>query len=376
MISNTEELEGEYGLTIPDNNSDDSQEGAYPTEVRIEKVQFSLSHLDTLVNKRKQLKLDPEFQREGNVWEPKKRRELVESILMGIPIPIIYLFETKEGAWQVVDGRQRITALLDFYHGKYALKDLKILKGEKYNNHKFNDLEVRDQARFEDYQLFCYVIQPPTSERIKYDIFDRVNRGGVQLNNQEMRNALYQGRSTQMLKELASYDSFLMATENGIDSSRMKDRYVILRLLSFFMLQENWFDDAKEAIEYKSDLEDFLAKAMIYINEQMSDEKLSILCSMFDVAMTSIEKIVGQDAFRFNPRSKENGMRRPINMLLFEALGYIFMSNQKDINRLQSVNYKNLKDEFEKSGFFSGKNDSELNVRNRYEFIKKSVENL
>lgn len=370
-----DKLEDEYGLDIPDSSTVDSQneDEDYPTEVRIEKAQFSLSHLDTLVNKRKQLKLDPDFQRGGGIWDYKKQRELVESILMGIPIPIIYLFETIDGTWQVVDGRQRITALLNYYSNIYALKDLKILKGDKYQNKKFKDLDVRIQARFEDYQIQCYIIQPPTSERIKYDIFDRVNRGGVRLNNQEMRNALYQGKSTDLLKSLANSDSFKEATENGIENSRMKDRYIILRLLSFFMLRENWFSDSSKTIEFK-DLDDFLAKAMTYINLQMPDEKIVLLCQLFDDAMKKIKKYIGHDAFRYNPRQGSKGVRRPINMLLFETLGYVFMASELHFWNLEGIDYGRLKDELENSGYFTGRNESEQSVRNRYDFINKKIE--
>lgn len=89
------------------------------------------------------------------------------------------------------------------------------------------------QGIFEDYQLSFYIIQPPTPERVKYDIFDRVNRGGTRLTNQEMRNALYKGRSTVMLRELAVSSEFLKATGRGISSRRMKDQYIILRSIAF-----------------------------------------------------------------------------------------------------------------------------------------------
>ena len=192
-------LEGESANSVEDVNE------VYPNaEVRVEKAQFSTIHLKRLVEERGELIIDPNFQR-NKVWTNKQAAELVESILMGIPIPTIYLFEMKNGKKQVVDGRQRITAILDFLNDELPLKDLKILK--QYNGNKFSELEPKMRGVFEDYQLSFYIIQPPTPERVKYDIFDRVNRGGTQLNSQEMRNALYIGTATKLISASRSASS-------------------------------------------------------------------------------------------------------------------------------------------------------------------------
>jgi hypothetical protein len=108
-MSDEELLENESGLEI---NGDDDSLSIYPNaEVRVEKVQYSVLHLKCLYENRKELILNPDFQRK-DVWKGKQRAELIESILMGIPIPIMYFFETADGRKQVVDGRQRITSSL------------------------------------------------------------------------------------------------------------------------------------------------------------------------------------------------------------------------------------------------------------------------
>ena len=154
-----------------------------------------------MVSERKRVILAPAFQR-FEVWTRRQKCELIESILMGIPLPAIYLLETKDGKRQVVDGRQRISTIISFMKDEFKLADLKILKD--YNGKTFSTLPPLMQGIFEDYQLYCYIIQPPTPERVKYDIFDRVNRGGTRLNSQEMRNALYQGPATDLLKSISS----------------------------------------------------------------------------------------------------------------------------------------------------------------------------
>lgn len=350
-------------------------ESVYPNaEVRVEKAQYSTMHLKRLVEERKELVIDPDFQR-NDVWSAKQSAELVESILMGIPIPTIYLFEMKDGTKQVVDGRQRISAILNFLNNKFSLKDLKILP--QCNGKTFSELDFKMQGIFEDYQLSFYIIQPPTPERVKYDIFDRVNRGGTRLTNQEMRNALYKGHSTVMLKDLAASSVFLNATGRGISSKRMKDQYVILRSIAFYLLkkkQHEVLEQNGEAIEYKSDIDDFLAKTMIFLNEKASKELLEDCKNTFYRAMDNCYNVLGRDAFRFD---SESGNRRPINMPLFEVLMYVFSDNKL----MEDVDYtkkevENFKRKFDHQQMFSGNVDSTTNLNDRYDLAEELIKQI
>lgn len=341
----------------------------YPNaEVRVEKAQYSISHLQKMVNIRQEVILNPEFQR-NNVWKPKQQCELVESVLMGIPIPMMYLFENKFGQKQVVDGKQRITALLEFLDNKLVLKNLTILS--YLNGKRFRDLDQKLQGVFEDYQLFFYIIQPPTSERVKYDIFDRVNRGGTKLNNQEMRNALYFGKATEMLKRLSSSKEFLEATDNGIAPKRMRDQYVILRTLAFYLLFEGRFMQLDEPIVYRSDIDDFLAKVMTFFNTEMPDDEMNQLENNFKKAMSTIYILLGKDAFRFNS-SKAANNRRPINMLFFEALSYVFMDRQNShIPPLES--FESFKKRCDEAECFKNSTDSMTTVRERHAMVEDFI---
>ena len=350
-------------------------ESVYPNaEVRVEKAQYSTMHLKRLVEERKELVIDPDFQR-NDVWSAKQSAELVESILMGIPIPTIYLFEMKDGTKQVVDGRQRISAILNFLNNKFCLKDLKILP--QCNGKTFSELDFKMQGIFEDYQLSFYIIQPPTPERVKYDIFDRVNRGGTRLTNQEMRNALYKGHSTVMLKDLAASSVFLNATGRGISSKRMKDQYVILRSIAFYLLkkkQHEVLEQNGDAIEYKSDIDDFLAKTMIFLNEKASKELLEDCKNTFYRAMDNCYNVLGRDAFRFD---SESGNRHPINMPLFEVLMYVFSDNKL----MEDVDYtkkevENFKRKFDHQQMFSGNVDSTTNLNDRYDLAEELIKQI
>lgn len=130
------------------------------------------------------------------------------------------------------------------------------------NGCAFTDLDLKLQGIFEDYQLFFYIIQPPTPERVKYDIFDRVNRGGTRLNNQEMRNALYRGNATTLIDDICESDEFKDATGGGVSPTRMRDRYIVLRAIAFYLLMTEQLQtaDLGKPIEYRSDIDDFWLK--------------------------------------------------------------------------------------------------------------------
>ncbi len=342
----------------------------YPNaEVRVEKAQYSIMHLHTLCLKRKELIIDPDFQR-YDVWKLRQKSELIESILMGIPIPLMYLFEDKNGKKQVVDGRQRISAILDFLEGKFKLTNLRIL--QQFNGFSFADLDLKQQGVIEDFQLLFYIIQPPTPERVKYDIFDRVNRGGTPLNKQEMRNALYRGRSTLMLDRLCSSLEFLKATGHSINKERMKDKYVVLRSMAFLMLHRGEFK-AVLSFQYRGDIDDFLARFMVYINDSAPEELIVRYEALFLQCMSISYDLLGENGFRFSG----NGIRRPINMPLFEALTYLFSFLPKEIDYTWAskllLDIESVKEEFDQSRYFSGNIDSTTSVFYRFDRMNNII---
>lgn len=373
MNSNTnnsipdDDIEGVHlEASIADSRCDES---IYPVaEVRIEKAQFSILHLYNLYTRRDELVIDPEYQR-FHVWKDTQSSELIESILMGIPIPIMYLFEDRYGKKQVVDGRQRITSVLSFLNNELKLKGLKILK--QFNNCKFSDLELKVQGTFEDYQLFFYIIQPPTPESIKYDIFDRVNRGGTQLNKQEMRNALYNGKATKLIKQISESEEFTNATGKGLSPQRMKDQYVVLRTLAFLLLKKSKLNTPD--FIYRSDIDDFLAKFMIYLNKEVDDYTIDKYKYLYLSSLRKCYTILGENAFRFDSKNR----MRPINMLLAEILIYLFSHDLHSIDeRILKSSIINLKIELDESGSITSNIDSSNNVDLRFKLIDNLLEEL
>ncbi|WP_298496535.1 DUF262 domain-containing protein [Helicobacter sp. UBA3407] len=356
--ADNEELEGESSL----NTESQDYEQIYPLEsIRIEKGRMSLFEIKRR-QERGDIQLDPEFQRE-KVWDSKQKSELIESILMGIPIPVFYFFEAKDTTIQVVDGRQRISTFIDFMNNKFKIGDLNIIKS--IAGKKFSELEPIQQRKIEDYQIETYTIQPPTPEQVKFNIFDRVNRGGTRLNNQEMRNALYQGESTKLIKELSELEIFKQATGDSIKTNHMKDRYMILRFIGFYLYRTKNLKD----IEYKGSIDGFLAEVMQFLNTTKDTYLIGEIEKDFKDSMDFAFNHYGEDIFRFDNPDGIN--RRPINMALFESLAYLFVLCKNSNKIPRKVSIKSLKKKFDNSGYFSSSIDSAPSVEYRFNKVEE-----
>ena len=362
-----------------DSEDENKVQCIYPaSKIKIDRVQFSIFELKRRYD-RGLICLDPDFQR-NFVWKQKQKSELIESVIMGIPLPLIYLAETMEGNLIIVDGRQRLTTFFHFMDNKFALNGLKILPD--LNGCRFSDFEEDKKKRkfatdIEDFQLVIQIIKYPTPDRVRFDIFDRVNRGGTPLNNQEMRNALYQGKSTRLLSSLAESEQFQNATGKSISPTHMKDRYIILRAVSFWMWREGKLKNSDgEEIKYRSDIEEFLGYAMEQLN-RASDQEIATIQEIFLEEMLVIYDILGEDAFRI---PTENKKRRPVSMILFESLFYFFRLIMKDSEGLDpSEITKAVQEIMEDSVFLEALTynvDSAVHVEERFRVVTQKYKEL
>ena len=320
--------------------------------------------------KKKLIKLDADFQRD-EVWNLKQKIELVESVLMGLPLPIFYFNRDKDGVLIVVDGRQRLGALFDFMNDKYALKDLKVLS--KDFEKKFSELDQIYQSKIEDYQLLAYEIMPETSESVLFNIFDRVNRGGTKLNKQEIRNALYQGKSTVLLKEFVNTDLFVTATGEGlVKDTRQKAHYLILRFISFYLFKTGCLKDYSGKPYVYKEIDGLLSTVMKYING-MKDNEFETLKTVIRAAFANCIKYTNSEIFRLN----QNGKRSPINMNVFETVMYImaFLPDNLESKKVMSK-IVDLKQSSEYIDNIGNHRDSELKVKQRFAMADKIIEEL
>jgi hypothetical protein len=227
-----------------------------PTLIR---VSSKVSTIDLLVSRlqKGEFNLAPDFQRKGGIWSLGAQGRLVESLLIRIPLPAFYIDASDDDKWVVVDGLQRLTTLKNFIVDKtLRLTDLEFLKA--LTGKKYDELPRNFQRRIDETQVTLYLIEPGTPQEVKFNIFKRINTGGLPLSAQEIRHALNQGQVTRFLKELAESREFLKATTNSIRDDRMGDKEFVLRFLAFSIVPYT---------EYRSkDFDSFLNDRMADIN--------------------------------------------------------------------------------------------------------------
>ena len=253
--------------------------------------------------RRGQYVMDPDFQRDF-VWDEAKQSKLIESVLMRIPLPVVYLAEDREGNMIVVDGLQRLSTFRAFVDGDLRLR---LNQQPDLNGKRFGDLAPRLQNRIEDCNLILYIIDADVQDRAKQDIFDRVN-SGVPLTPQQMRNALYMGSGTRFLRDEANTPLFLKATGGSLDQKRMRDREFVNRFCAFQLFSSD---------EYRGEMDQFLADTISAMN-RMEPATLSELATQFHAGLDNNFRVFGRHAFRKHKSGQEN--RSVINASLWDVM--------------------------------------------------------
>lgn len=286
--------------------------------------------IDSLHNKQKRgrLVLQPDFQRQY-VWDSTKASKLIESAILGIPLPIIYLSEEKDGKEYVIDGQQRLTSFFSYIDGSFP--DGKPFKLTGLNvctdlgGKKFSDLseELQDKIRY--YKIRAITFQKDSSETLKFEIFERLNTGSVQLNDQELRNCLYRGKLNLALKDMAADADFMYICGLKSPDKRMKDRELVLRFSAFFH---------KTYLNYKAPIRDFL-NAEASEKRDLSDKELQELRTAFKNSCQVIRSLLDKNAFKRFYKGKEgqpNGYWEPkkFNASLYDILMYSFAREDKN----------------------------------------------
>jgi len=214
---------------------------------------------------------------------------------------------TDNDKWLVIDGLQRLSTVARFVlRNDLRLRDLEYM-GEQLNGKTYNDLRRSLQRRIDETQVTVYKIDKGTPPEVRYNLFKRINTGGLPLSPQEIRHALYPGQANPYLTKLADSEEFRRATQNSIRDKRMGDRETILRFLAFSITPYT---------EYRTNLVAFLNEHTDKLNK-MSQEELDNREKHFLRAMRAAYDIFGDRAFR-KIYSKE-GRYSHISKPLFEA---------------------------------------------------------
>ncbi len=282
-----------------------------PKDIKIDVKQLALQNIiDRL--KYDEISFVTDYQREANLWKPAQQSLLIESILLNLPLPAFYFDITDNSKWEVVDGLQRLSAIKNFLFKGLKLEKVEYLK--EIQSHTFKELPRELQRRIREFNITTYLIGKDNPPEIKFNLFKRINTGGLVLTSQEIRHALNTGVAANYLKELAENTAFKNATYGKISSKRMLDRDFINRFLAFYLLQEN---------TYLEDMDAFLNTALRTLKNKTADE-IAKISADFERSMNTASAIFGEYAFR-KRYSLENKLRKfPINKALFEVLSVSF----------------------------------------------------
>lgn len=249
-----------------------------------------------------------EYQREEDLWNSVKQSRLIESALLGLRLPAFYFEEVSKKKWKIIDGLQRCCAIRNYcVNESFALCDLEFLN---FNGLKYSELSFDLRRDIRMLPITVNVLSKGTPDKVKYILFQRLNTGGTVLEPQEIRNAVFQGKAIELVKEMAHNDLFKKATGYKIPTKRMLDQDFVTRFMAFYLLgYEN----------YKPDLDNFMNTCLEKIKEgEISDDTIATMKEDFSKSMILAEKIFGDDAFR--KRESESDNKRPINKAYFEVI--------------------------------------------------------
>lgn len=295
-----------------------------PTKIDIIAKPMTISSLEGRLDN-DELDLTPDFQRQANVWDVKRKARLIESILLKIPLPSFYFSEDLNGGYAVVDGLQRLCAVFHFKNvallnsstgAKLAplrLKGLQYLK--ELEGKTYADLDRKFQRRIAELEITANIIRANTPSAVKFNVFARLNQGGMPLNAQEIRNAIFPGEWRNELRRLAESKKFIKATDGKVQKSRQQDMELVLRFIALWQLGDPYRRPGNQT------LDEFLNATVEQTLSRWSADQWRLAGEAFHHAIDAACQVRGKHAFR-----KSAGMqqRKPINRGLFEAELVVF----------------------------------------------------
>lgn len=253
----------------------------------------------------KHLILRPDFQR-TSVWDNTKKSRLVESLLLNLPVPPCFLAEDEDGTRVVVDGQQRLDSIDDFYHGRYALVGLQVLKD--LNGKKWAELPPKLDRKILQRVIRTLVISHHSNPGIRFEIFERLNSGGEPLTEQEIRNATLRGEFNRLLNQIANGADFLAAVRTRKPDPRLRHHELVLR---FFAVRAALKD-------YRPPLKMILSEYMRE-NREPGAEAVRRLKELFLTALENSRTVFGDDLFRrYREKDGESGFETAVSKAVFE----------------------------------------------------------
>lgn len=299
--------------------------------------------LDSKQNGKDKYILNPEYQRRKR-WTNKQKSLLIESFIINVPIPPIFLYEVEYAVYEVMDGLQRLTAIYDFYTEKFALENLEYWK--ELNGRKYSQLPNNVRAGIDRRYLSSVILLEETAknkeeaENLKQIVFERLNSGGEKLTPQETRNALYNGRFNQICVKLAENELFRkmwnLPLENEVENlllkseEEIKDTNFSLNDLKSYRRMDDVelvlrFFAYRHVDKLSSPVEKFLDVFLKNANK-FPEETISNLQILFLETVKLIYDILGEKAFTLPKKEDSQDYRAPTKTI-YDSIMQSFASN-------------------------------------------------
>lgn len=245
----------------------------------------------------------PEYQREF-VWDINRQSRFIESLMIGLPIPYIFLAETAKGRYEIVDGSQRIRTLAAYLNNELEIKGLE--KIPNLNGLKFSDLDISRQRKIKNISLKMIVLSERTSDETKNDIFERINRGSDLLKDMEYRKGIYTGKFNDFLHSLSLDLLYIKLTPIAKWLANRQEREELL--LRFFAFSE-WYPKFSDSKGISKQLDDYMKNTNSIFDDSIKNEMMR----KYSITMSFVEK---NYPFGFAKNSISKQVARPY----FEAL--------------------------------------------------------
>ena len=272
-------------------------------EMRWEKEDMRIRELWHSIDDR-QIVLDPDFQR-NYVWDVTRASRYIESILLGLPTPPVFLAEETDGSLTVIDGHQRLETLFRYMqpllsgpskavgreHHLYSARSPLVLRSVKImselNGKDVTALTEEDRSKLWDSRLTVIRLPRAAHPDMKYELFARLNQGSMSLNSQELRNCLYRGGYNNLIARLGEDRTFLKLWNKNTSDKRMRHRELVLRFFALLHRRDR----------YRPPFREFLNAEMVE-NRDLSLEDQRHYRSELEVAMRWVERVFGMEVFR------------------------------------------------------------------------------
>lgn len=308
-----------------------------------------------------EIEVPPEYQRQF-IWDERRESQLIESVLLGIPVPSLFMATNSDSTWEIVDGVQRLgtlahflghPTLLDKVNRASALEIEGLEKLSALNGTSHRDLPKSVQLMFSTRPMRVTVLNDKSDQNVRFDLFERLNTGGISLTNQEIRNCVFRGSFNDDLKRLATEQSF--AATINLKPGEAKNGTAEEHVLRFFAFLERYKD-------FDHSVKDFLNN---YMQDQAHNKISAPLEKLFKKTFATLNKNLPKGIVRGNRGNT------PVN--LFEGIAVGTALAIKSGKRLDEAKLSNLLDDPKLRPFTTGATNSKKSVVGRIEYLRNSL---